>query len=329
MRKQQIVRSSSATNFLGTWDNRLSLPLDADASNRYGMPIPKVSLNQIGVKSEIGRRSKNEDRFRICQLPNDIFYAAVFDGHSGAECAEFACSHLDNIIKQKFQLAAAVKSGVAFEELVRESILYVNSQFNVYVESNNPAALPSGSTCTVCIVRESTQLIVAHVGDSRALFSRRGQPVRLTNDHVPDRQIERERIEKCGGKVMQDVHGRHLVQGRLSMSRSLGHPDLQKAGVTADPDIRKLWIQHHRDAFLVLMTDGVTSVMPDEEVHAIVSNCTTPEEAAKSVVESALCFGSDDNCTAIVIPLPAWRKYSGSLGIGGFGRSLMQSYRFS
>lgn len=54
----------------------------------------------------------------------------------------------------------------------------------------------SGTTATVCLLRDGVELVVANVGDSRALLCREGQAVRLTIDHDPENEKEVDRIKK-------------------------------------------------------------------------------------------------------------------------------------
>ena len=53
---------------LGTWDNRIDLPLLLQASIKHGKPIPKISIENVGTASVIGRRTTNEDRYRCSDL---------------------------------------------------------------------------------------------------------------------------------------------------------------------------------------------------------------------------------------------------------------------
>lgn len=51
----------------------------------------------------------------------------------------------------------------------------------------------SGSTATVALLRDGIELVVASVGDSRALLCRKGKALKLTVDHTPERRDEKER----------------------------------------------------------------------------------------------------------------------------------------
>lgn len=51
----------------------------------------------------------------------------------------------------------------------------------------------AGSTATVALLRDSIELVVASVGDSRALLCRKGKAMKLTIDHTPERKEEKER----------------------------------------------------------------------------------------------------------------------------------------
>lgn len=103
-----------------------------------------------------------------------------------------------------------------------------------------PLSQPSGSTATVCVIRNGAELAVAHVGDSRALLCRKASALQLTEDHEPESAKERERIEQCGGRIMWSSVGRPRVNGILEMTRSIGDIDLKKCGVTAEPDVHTL-----------------------------------------------------------------------------------------
>ena len=71
-------------------------------------------------------------------------------------------------------------------------------------------------------------------------------------------------------------------------------------------------IKHGVDAFLVLISDGVSYSINDQECIDFISQFSNPLEAAQLLTDQALHFGSEDNSTAVVVPFGAWGKYSTS-----------------
>ena len=98
----------------------------------------------------------------------------------------------------------------------------------------------TGTTATVCLLRNSIELVTAHVGDTRAILCREGKAVRLTKDHHPDVGKEKARIKSHKGFIVENSLGVPQVNGRLAMTRSIGDVELKHYGVTAEPDIRSI-----------------------------------------------------------------------------------------
>ena len=162
----------------------------------------------------------------------------------------------------------------------------------------------SGTTATVALLQHGTDLVVASVGDSGALICRHGAAIPLTNPHQPIREDEGSRIKSMKGWIDWDFAPR--VNGRLAMTRSIGDFDLKPYGVFATPEIEVLRIDYQSDDFIVLHTDGLSHVMSDQEIAELVLVCTDAEQAADNLTSWALQCGSEDNVTAVVIPLKSW-----------------------
>ena len=109
-------------------------------------------------------------------------------------------------------------------------------KINYYYFTDTPE-FQSGTTATVCLIRDGIELAIGHVGDSRAILCREGYAIQLSEDHAPDNHREKERIKRRGGVISHNSQGVWQVNGRLSMTRSLGDVELKKYGVTADPFI--------------------------------------------------------------------------------------------
>jgi len=125
------------------------------------------------------------------------------------------------------------RASVLHEKPVAEKISSASQQVP-------PLSQSSGSTATVCVIRNGAEMAVAHVGDSRALLCRKASALQLTDDHEPESAKERERIEQCNGRITWSSVGRPRVNGVLEMTRSIGDVELKKCGVTAEPEVHSL-----------------------------------------------------------------------------------------
>ncbi|XP_072050793.1 protein phosphatase Mn(2+)-dependent 1K-like isoform X2 [Amphiura filiformis] len=290
----------------GSWDERIYEPILLEQSIKHGIPIPKVSLENVGTASLQGRRSVNEDRIIIQELQPNLLLFGLFDGHAGALAADFTVEHLCDLIQTE------IKGEHDLQKVLSKAFVEVNKMLAWHVaELKDPKIANTGTTATVCLLRNGNELVVANVGDSRALVCRKAKAVRLSCDHEPEYNTqEKARIKRCGGIISWNSLGKPLVNGVLTMTRSIGDLPLKKFGVTAEPETRSLEIKHTKDGFLVMVTDGVHFVMNDQEICDSVISCHSPQEAADFVVDHALQFGSDDNVSAIVIPLGQWGRFT-------------------
>lgn len=60
-----------------------------------------------------------------------------------------------------------------------------------------------------------------------------------------------------------------------------------------------------------MLSDGISSVVSDDEVSDLARGAQTPQEAAKRILRFAEEMGSEDNLTALVVPLAGWGKMTG------------------
>ncbi|KAF9435503.1 hypothetical protein BGZ76_006162 [Entomortierella beljakovae] len=176
-----------------------------------------------------------------------------------------------------------------------------------------------GSTASVVVVQskgpfwetgDDLDLVIAHVGDTRILLCEApdGESVQLTTDHHPDATVETERIRKMAAYVSADSFGENMFMGRVANTRALGDIALKPYGVSAEPEIIRRTIKANDAAFLVLISDGITGVMSNQEVVDCVKLEKDPTSAAANVLSLAEQLGAEDNCTVLVVRLPAWGK---------------------
>jgi len=91
------------------------------------------------------------------------------------------------------------------------------------------------------------------------------------------------------------------------------HGDLKwkSWGVTAEPEVKTKLVDGHDWAFMVLVSDGISSVVSDQEIVDLARGATSPKHAANRIQSFAEDMGSSDNMTAIVLPFSGWGQTSG------------------
>ncbi|XP_033465403.1 protein phosphatase Mn(2+)-dependent 1K [Epinephelus lanceolatus] len=308
----------------GIWDNRIEEPILLPSSIRYGKPIPQVSLSRVGSASVLGHRKQNEDRLRVARIHDNLLYFAVFDGHGGPHAADYCYTFMEKFIRD------ALEDDDDLEKVLKKAFLDVDKALHTHLSYfNNASFLTAGTTATVALLRDGVELVVGSAGDSRALVCREGQANMLTRDHTPDRKDERQRIQRFGGFVTWNSVGVANVNGRLAMTRSIGDFHLKGSGVIAEPDTRRLTVQHASDSFLALTTDGINFLLSDQEICDVINQCQDPTEAADVIAEQALQYGSEDNATIIVVPFGAWGKHQSSTVVYSISRNFCSSGRWA
>ncbi|KAA3489844.1 putative aarF domain-containing protein kinase chloroplastic-like isoform X8 [Gossypium australe] len=165
-----------------------------------------------------------------------------------------------------------------------------------FLKSENNQNRDAGSTASTAIL-VGNRLLVANVGDSRAVICRGGNAIAVSRDHKPDQSDERQRIENAGGFVMWA--GTWRVGGVLAVSRAFGDRHL-KQYVVADPEIQEEKIDNSLE-FLILASDGLWDVVSNEEAVAMIKPIQDPEQAAKQLMQEAYQRGSADNITCVVV----------------------------
>uniref|UniRef100_A0A3P9LGQ3 Si:ch211-149b19.3 n=1 Tax=Oryzias latipes TaxID=8090 RepID=A0A3P9LGQ3_ORYLA len=219
----------------GIWDDRIEEPILLPSSIKYGRPIPQVSLSRVGSTSVVGLRKQNEDRLRIARFHDSLLYFAVFDGHGGSYVADYCQTYMEKFIRN------ALEEDDDLGKVLKKAFLDVDKALHTHLCLFNDASfLTAGTTATVAMLRDSHELVVGSVGDSRAVLCRKGRAKKLTKDHTPDRKDERQRIQRSGGFVTWNSVGQANVNGRLAMTRSIGDFHLKSIGVIAEPETQRL-----------------------------------------------------------------------------------------
>ena len=145
-----------------------------------------------------------------------------------------------------------------------------------------------GTTLTVARSL-GTDLIVAHVGDSRAYLFRQGNLRRLTRDHTLAQALRESQL--VAGIEVIAHRFRHLLTQSLGTEKVEIEPQIEHYEL-ADGDK------------LLLCTDGLSDQISEETIAAELSIDVPPQATCQALLERALAAGGKDNVT---LALAAYR----------------------
>ena len=213
--------------------NTLELTISTLANIDYGS-YPNVELSQdsFNIISAYGGnsyngivRKSNEDKIKIIAnyklskevkkkngeiINPSISYFAIYDGHGGNNCSNFLQENLHEYIfsSKYFPLYTiqAIKSGYLQAE---------KNFFSIATNIETGKILDVSGSCAVSALIMDEWCFVINLGDSRGLYSfdSGNKLYQITRDHKPNDTIEKERIEKAGGKVYKDDEV--IIQGEI------------------------------------------------------------------------------------------------------------------
>jgi len=286
---------------------------EARPAPQDGAPAPKINAQKLAVQSfgltDRGRRRAiNQDQFLTAvlmralwvqqsSLPQSAVHYAddrghvfiVADGMGGARGGEHASAlavsameeFLLNALRWLLTLDGSEEATVLrdFKAALRGADARVCA-----AAANNPGLRGMGTTLTMAYSCDG-DLFVAHVGDSRCYLYRGGVLHQLTHDDTLVQQM----VET--GILAPEKAAKHNL--RHVITNVVGGPS---PGVHAE--VHRIRLEP--DDTLLLCTDGLTGMLPDDRIATILGACSGPQEACEQLVRLANEQGGDDNVTVIV-----------------------------
>ncbi|XAR57041.1 Phosphoprotein phosphatase [Bertholletia excelsa] len=295
--------------------------LAKDARKNGSMLASSGTVNGNGsgmfasVFSKGGKKGINQDCFVVweefgCQ--EDMTFCGIFDGHGpwGHLVAKRVRKLMPSYLLCNWQETVALNSLDMTSDIVLDKSLH---SFNIWKQSflktcsaiDQDLELHPGidsfqsGTTALTIVRQGDLIVIANIGDSRAVLGSISDdgnliPVQLTVDLKPNLPQESERITQSRGRVYSadDEPGVYRVWipngPGLAISRAFGDHYIKGFGLISEPEVTQRKITC-RDRFAILATDGVWDVISNQEAIEIVASARSREESARRLVEQAVC----------------------------------------
>ncbi|MET0305064.1 MAG: Stp1/IreP family PP2C-type Ser/Thr phosphatase [Solirubrobacterales bacterium] len=235
-----------------------------------------LRVDDQAFRTDTGRqRSENEDSLFV---RSPIFVVA--DGMGGAQAGEVASKAAADSFDRDLPEGPP-------EQFLRETIEGANRRINELARAD-PSRAGMGTTITAAIVdAQAEEVGIGHVGDSRAYRWRRGKLERLTRDHSLVEEMRRK------GQIT-DAQAEDHPQ-RSIITRALGPEPEVEVDVQTAPAAPG-------DVFL-LCSDGLTTMVSEERIAAVLSGAVSMREAVRTLVDEANGAGGRDNITALAFRL--------------------------
>jgi serine/threonine protein phosphatase PrpC len=246
----------------------------------------KPGVEVAGLTDGGCQRDNNEDSYLYWEPAGDVEFrrkgrlAVIADGMGGHEGGQEASRLAVETVRAVYEQA----SGDDPQAALAESFATAHLRIQDYAE-RHPAFHGMGTTCTAVVLR-ARQLYFAHVGDSRLYLVRDARILRLTRDHSYVGRLVESGIVRA--EDAEKHPQRHILTAALGAGRE----------VAVDGAEQGLALQDGDD--LLLCTDGLWSVVTEEELEAAVS-ANAPAECCTELVKLARERGGPDNITVQVL----------------------------
>ncbi len=273
---------------------------------------------KVGVHADRGGVEHMEDE-SVVHTTADFAFFCVYDGHGGSHAAHFCRDQLHfNVMASPAFLSGDAQAALLEGFAKTEADLLAEQQQAFADRATGGGAaeggLPGGGVCcgstALVVLLRVDSLHLAWLGDCRAVLSRGGKAVALTEDHTLAEQgggesAERARVLREGGQI---EGGR--LSGFLEVARAFGDVDqatgCKPVGLSGLPELRSQRLLPE-DEFVILGSDGLWNVVGSEAAVALaraeLQAYGDATMASEKLVEAALKRNADDNITAMVVLL--------------------------
>jgi protein phosphatase len=138
---------------------------------------------------------------------------------------------------------------------------------------------------TAVVVAGAQQLLIGHVGDSRAYMLHNGILRRITDDHSLVEELVRE--------------------GQLTPEQAESHPRrhivTRALGVDADVEVDLFTIEVEPGDRVLICSDGLTTMVRERDLERLLRNEPDPQRAAELLIDAANRAGGEDNTSVVVV----------------------------
>lgn len=250
---------------------------------RLQTPTRSFVVESAGATDVGPVRETNEDTFYVepvasARARQRGVLALVADGMGGHAAGEVASKLASSTVVNNYYGRPELPPAQALRQAVLDA-----HQAVLHYARQTPSAGGMGTTLTAALLLHR-QVVVAHVGDSRAYLVRDEAIAQLTDDH----SLVAEQVR--AGRITPEQAQRHPQ--RNVILRALGQGEQVEVDLVEEP--------LQPGDVLVLCSDGVAGALQDDELGRVAVE-GAPRQTSSRLVRRAIELGTQDNATAVVI----------------------------
>ncbi|KAA0217665.1 Stp1/IreP family PP2C-type Ser/Thr phosphatase [bacterium] len=246
---------------------------DTDVGHKDG-----VMVVRFAAATDVGMQRKNNEDASI--VIEESCFCAVADGMGGHLGGEIASHIAIETLQQAFKSRNGSSNERKDAELLTKSIKNANKE--IYRRGNSDAALRNMGTTIVAVVISGDYVVFANVGDSRIYRMREGELSQITEDH----------------SWVGELRKKNLISAEDARSHPLKNIITRALGMEPAVEVDVKWEKVKAGDLFLLCSDGLTDLVPDEQIKSILLKHGKELEAAtRDLVAAANAAGGSDNIT--------------------------------
>lgn len=237
----------------------------------------------IEFQTNVGRKRKsNQDTVGVYENKSGIVLGIVADGMGGHQAGDTASYLAVTGIGELWQETNLYKQN----DVARWVVSAIQKENEViYTEgSSNPDKYGMGTTIVV-VALLGENILLGHVGDSRAYIIRNNGIKQLTDDH----SLVNELVKT--GEITLDMAAKHPKKNVL----------VRSVGVPGEVEVDLSVVAISENDHILLCSDGLSNMLSDTYMKSIVSQPDSLKKRVEQLISEANEAGGTDNITALLI----------------------------
>lgn len=242
----------------------------------------------VSALNDIGRKRKSNDDAILINRKYHFF--GVSDGVGsfpyGKQCAHLVCQEIDNVLKRAYQIYEEEHDIASLKHFMKQSIENISDKISILY--NDGVHKYYGATfCGVMFI--ANKALFFNIGDSRAYHLKRysNEIKQVSKDHT----------------IASILLEKELITLKDYQTNYQSSPITHYMGMNEQAEVDVFEKTLHKNERIILASDGLFSMVSNEEIRQISAKSNNPKRVVKKLVKKANENGGKDNISVIYLKI--------------------------